>query len=165
MLLFQKDSGTKRELLFLLSVMKCYPFDEMLLSFNYNFTFSPIWVWYWNILLSGKMAFIKYCYMNNICKCVRHIFHQAQMNWFLVLPDVFAVWRNSIWSEWQNKQIHPSSPVVWAGPLLPFANGAALSDNSDGIVLPKPNVHLSSSSIEFLKWTTQYWKLSSWKWE
>lgn len=94
---------TKEGLLFLLCVswdiahlMKCYCH---LTTIFFSF---PIWVWYWNILLSRETALIKYYNMNNVCKCARHTFHKAKMNWFLVLPDVFAACRNSIWSEWQN---------------------------------------------------------------
>lgn len=55
------------------------------------------WVQYWDILLSGETALIKYYIMNNVCKYVRHIFHKVKMNSFLVLPDVFVAYINNIW--------------------------------------------------------------------
>lgn len=117
--------------------MRHCPFDEMLLSFNHSFLFFFFpWVQYWNILLSGETALIKYYIMNNLCKCVRHIFHKVKMNSFLILPDVFVACRKSIWSEWQNKRIHPFIPVIWyAVPLYPPAEAPALSGSSDGIML------------------------------
>ena len=93
----------------------------ILLSFNHNFLFLS-WVQYWDILLSGETALIKYYIMNNVCKYVRHIFHKVKMNSFLVLPDVFVACINNIWSEWQNKRIHPFIPVIWCSvPLYPLA--------------------------------------------
>ena len=119
------------------------------------FFFFLFWVQYWDILLSGETALIKYFIMNNVCKCVRHIFHKVKMNSFLVLPDVFVACRNNIWSEWQNKRIHPFIPVIWCSvPLYPLA-----------VVTGLCSFHPAYKLFHFLSVYLENWKHGSWKLE